>query len=110
MFTIFSCSINVTVTSQNGVPSFHLHQRAYMCMGLFTKNNLIFMFVAFMFVAFMFVAFKWLITSKEPVKIKFDSMWTSILREIDVDLTSMCWEKHIAYKKRNSGNLRVPCD
>ena len=30
MFTIFSCSINVVVTSQNGVPSFHLHQRAYM--------------------------------------------------------------------------------
>ena len=33
MFTIFSCSINVTVTSQNGVPSFHLHQRAYMWWG-----------------------------------------------------------------------------
>ena len=31
MFTIFSCSINVTVTSQNWVPSFHLHQRAYTC-------------------------------------------------------------------------------
>ena len=30
---IFSCSINVTVTSQNGVPSFHLHQRAYMWWG-----------------------------------------------------------------------------
>ena len=38
-------------------------------------------------------------TSKESVKLKFDSIWTSILREIDVDLTSMCWEKHIAYKK-----------
>ena len=43
MFTIFSCSINVTVTSQNGVPSFHLHQRAYICWGyLHTLNNLIF--------------------------------------------------------------------
>ena len=33
MFTIFSCSINVTVTSQNGVPSFKLHQGAYMWWG-----------------------------------------------------------------------------
>ena len=30
---IFSCSINVTVTSQNGVPSFYLHQGAYMLWG-----------------------------------------------------------------------------
>ena len=43
MFTIFSCSSNVTVTSQNGVPSFHLHQRAYMWWGyLHTYNNHIF--------------------------------------------------------------------
>ena len=43
MFTIFSYSINVTVTSQNGVPFFRLHQRAYMWTGyLHTKNNLIF--------------------------------------------------------------------
>ena len=33
MFTIFSCSINVTVTSQNGVLSFNLHQGAYMWWG-----------------------------------------------------------------------------
>ena len=47
MFTIFSCSINVTVTSQNGVPSFHLIQRAYMWWGyLHNLNSLIFMFVA----------------------------------------------------------------
>ena len=26
---IFSCSIDSTVTSQNGVPSFHMSQRAY---------------------------------------------------------------------------------
>ena len=26
----FSCIVNVTVTSQNGVPSFHMNQRAYM--------------------------------------------------------------------------------
>ena len=29
MFPIFSCSINVTVTSQNYVPSFHMNQTAY---------------------------------------------------------------------------------
>ena len=29
MFTIISSSIDVTVTSQNGVPSFHMSQRAY---------------------------------------------------------------------------------
>ena len=38
MFTIFSCIINVTVTSQNGVPSFHLHQRAYMWRGYAPKT------------------------------------------------------------------------
>ena len=37
----FSCSITVTVTSQNGVPSFHLHQRGYMWWGyLHTYSNL----------------------------------------------------------------------
>ena len=59
MFTIFSCSINVTVTSQNGVPSLYLHQRAYMCWGyLYTENNLI----------FMSVTLKWLKTSIETLK------------------------------------------
>ena len=59
MFTIFSCSSNVTVTSQNGVPSFHLHQRAYMlCDCLHTYNNLI----------FMCVALEWLKTSIETLK------------------------------------------
>ena len=58
MFTIFSCSINVTVTSQNGVPSFNLHQGAYMWWGyLQTLNNLI----------FMFVALKWFKTSIETL-------------------------------------------
>ena len=47
MFTIFSCSINVTVTSQNGVPTLRLHQRTFIWWGyLHTLNNLIFMFVA----------------------------------------------------------------
>ena len=38
---------------------------------------------------------------------KIDSLLTSILREIDVDLTSICWRKHIVYKINNSGNLRA---
>ena len=47
VYNFFSCIINVTVTSQNGVPSFHLHQRAYMWWGYLHKlNSLIFMFVA----------------------------------------------------------------
>ena len=59
----------------------------------------------------MFVALKWLKTSIETLKSKFDSISTSILREIDVDLTSMCWKKiHCVQKKNNSGNSRVPCD
>ena len=33
VYIFFSCSINVTVTSQNRVPSFYLHQRAYMWWG-----------------------------------------------------------------------------
>ena len=56
----------------------------------------------------MFVALQWLKTSLEILKWKFDSIWTLILREIDVDLTSMCWKKHIVYKKNNSGNSSVP--
>ena len=43
MFTIFSCSIHVSLTSVKRVPSFHFHQRAYMWWGyLHTKNNVIF--------------------------------------------------------------------
>ena len=37
-------------------------------------------------------------------KMRFDSIWTSILREIDVDLTSMCWKNTLRTKKSNSGN------
>ena len=59
---------------------------------------------------FMFVALKWLKTSIEILKGKFDSIWTSILHEIDVDLTSMCWKNTLRTKKNNSGNSRVPCD
>ena len=57
----------------------------------------------------MIVALKWLRTSIETLKRKFDSILTSILHEIDIDLTSMCWKKHIADKKSNSGNSRVLC-
>ena len=31
MFPIFSYSINVTVTTQNDVPSFHMNQTVYIC-------------------------------------------------------------------------------
>ena len=47
----------------------------------------------------MFVALKWLKTSIETLKYKFDSIWTSILREMDVDLTSMCWKNTLHTKK-----------
>ena len=46
----------------------------------------------------MFVALKWLKTIIKTLKYKFDLIWTSILREIDVDLTSMCW-KNTLHKK-----------
>ena len=58
MFTIFSCSFNVTVTSQNGTV-FSLASKNFYVMGLFTHlNNLI----------FIFVALKWLKTSIETLK------------------------------------------
>ena len=95
MFTIFSCSINVTVTSQNGVPSFHLHQRAYCGEVIYTPKIIL---------LFMSVAMKWLKTSIETQKWKFDSILTSILREIDVDLTSVCWKNTLCTKNNNSGN------
>ena len=31
VFIFFSCSINVTVTSQNDVPYFHINQTVYIC-------------------------------------------------------------------------------
>ena len=58
----------------------------------------------------MYVALKWLKTSIETLKWKFDSIWTSILREIDVDMTSMYSKNTLRIPKNNSGNLRVPCD
>ena len=58
----------------------------------------------------MFVALKWLKMSKETLKLKFDSIWTSILHEIDVNLTSMCWKNTLRTKINNSGNSRVPFD
>ena len=57
----------------------------------------------------MFVALKQLKTSMETLKWKFDPIWTTISREIDVDLASMCWKKHIVYNNINTGNLRAPC-
>ena len=40
MFTIFSCVINVTVASQNGVPSFHMHQE-FLCDGVIDTTKII---------------------------------------------------------------------
>ena len=57
MFTIFSCSIHVTVTSQNGVTSFHLH---LVCGGVIYTPKIILFFI--------FVALKWLKTSIEILK------------------------------------------
>ena len=59
MFTIFSCSINVTVTSQNGVPSLTCI-KALICGGVIYTPKIIFFF--------MFVALKWLKTSIEILK------------------------------------------
>ena len=63
---------------------------------------------------FMFFALKWLKTSIETLKWKFDSIWTLILREIDVDLTSMYWEKNTLKNtlctKNISGNSCVSRD
>ena len=37
-------------------------------------------------------------TPIETLKRKFDSIWTSIFCEIDVDMTSMCWENTLRTK------------
>ena len=41
MFTIFSCSINVTVTSQSDVPSFLIKQSAYIRCFLLSSPKMI---------------------------------------------------------------------
>ena len=40
---------------------------------------------------------------------KTDSTWTSILRQIDVDLMSVCRKKHIVYRCIILEALCVPC-
>ena len=47
----------------------------------------------------MFVALKWLKTSIEILKWKFDSIWTSILHEIDVDLRLCAGKTHCVQRK-----------
>ena len=59
MFTIFSCSIYVTVTSQNGVQSFYLHQELICGVIIYTPKIIL---------CFMFVALKWLKTFIETLK------------------------------------------
>ena len=41
---------------------------------------------------------------------KIDSTWTSILRQIDVDLMSVCSKKNIVYRNIILERLCVPCD
>ena len=42
---------------------------------------------------------------------KIDSTWTSILRQIDVDLISVCCQKNIVYRNIILERLLcVPCD
>ena len=45
----------------------------------------------------LFVASKWLENVNRSTKMKIDLIWTSILREIDDDMISVCREKYIAY-------------
>ena len=40
---------------------------------------------------------------------KIDSTWTSILRQNDVDLLSVC-SKNIVYRNINLERVCVPCD
>ena len=56
---IFACNINVTVTSQNGVPSF-TRIKELICGGVITHLKIL--------LFSMFVALKWLETSKETLK------------------------------------------
>ena len=51
MFPIFSCSSNVTVTSQSDVPSFDMTQKAFRASAVYTQNN---------HVLVLFIALKWL--------------------------------------------------
>ena len=62
------------------------------------------MFTPKIILFFMSVALKWLKTSIETQKWKIDSIWTSVLREIDVDLTSVCWKNTLCTENDNSGN------
>ena len=51
------------------------------------------------FSCIMFVALKWLKTSIDALNDNLIQYGLQFLREIDVDLTSMCWKKHIVYQK-----------
>ena len=81
MLPIFSCIINVTVTSQNDVPYFHMNQTAYICWCCIHLNKSHFNVVYCVEVVR---------NVDRRTKMKNDSMWTSILRKIDVDLMSVC--------------------
>ena len=95
MFPIFSCSINVTVTSQNDIPYFHMNQTVYIC-KCFIHLNLSHCNVVYCVDVVENV--------DRRTKMKIDSTWTSILRQIDVDLMSVCNKKYCV-QKYNSGKI-----
>ena len=100
MFPIFSCSINVTVTSQNDVPYFHMNQTVYICLCCIHLNQ-----------SHCYVVYCVEVVENVDwrTNMKIDSTWTSILRQIDVDLMSVCI-KNIVYRKIILERLCVPCD
>ena len=97
MFIFFSCSIDVTKCDT----VFLQESKSLYVVVLLTHTIIVFL---------MFVALKWVKNVFRNTKIKFDLIWTSILREIDGDWTSVCRKNIYCVHKYNSGNLRVPCD
>ena len=89
MFPIFSCSINVTVTSPNDVPSFYMNHLVYTCKCCIHLNSLHFSVVYCVEVVE---------NVYKRMNIKIDSTLTLILRQIDVDLMSVYRKKHIMYR------------
>ena len=86
MFPIFSCSINVTVTSQNGVPFYHMNQTVYICL-CHKHLNLSHCYVVYCVEVVKNVGRK--------TKMKIESAWTSVLCQIVVDSMSVCSKKKL---------------
>ena len=90
MFTFFYCSIKSQLRHKMMYRRFtYIKER--ICGGaIYTPKIILF---------FMFVALYWLKTSIETHKLKFNSIWTLTLNEIDVDLMSMGWKNTLCTKK-----------